>query len=160
MRRIVVDRLGVLVEVEAGEAAGALAPFVCQRIGEAEVVEEDVAFRLVEVVLPDPVLLVHGAEAGELPGDRLPMALGQGEHVLGAPHHVDHRPAEERLVVVVAAAPAPFVPPDELAVVPGEVLEKGVDGVVEEVDQVAFPHRPGGQLGNRDVGGDAGVGHG
>ena len=76
--RVVVPDRRVVAGVEAGELARPEAQAAVGRIGEAEVVEEDVALGNVEDVLGLVVLVVNRAAAGQLPRHSLPAASGRG----------------------------------------------------------------------------------
>ncbi len=106
MLAIVVDRFGILVQVESGEASRPYGEAGVGRIGHAQVVEEDVALRLVELVFAPGVLLVHGTAPGEQSRDPFPAAMRHFQQMVATPHQVDEGPAEERLVEIVGAAAA------------------------------------------------------
>jgi hypothetical protein len=57
-------------------------------------------------------------------------------------HEIDEWPVEERLVIIVGGATTPLVIPDELAIITGKVLEKWMDGRIEDVEQSALPEGP------------------
>ena len=152
--RVVVPDRGIVAGVEAGELARPEAQAAVGRIGEAEVVEEGVALGDVEDVLGLVVLVLDRAAAGQLPRHSLPAAVGELDQVGTAPHQVEQGPVEVRLVVVVRAAAAPGVVPDELAVVAHVAVDEGVDALLHRRHQVALLHRPGGGAGHRHGGAD------
>ena len=96
--------------------------------------KEDVAFRLVHLIFADTVLFTDRTEACQLLGDCLPLAICQREQVVSTAHQVDEGPIEERFVIVVGTAAAPFVLPDKLSILPREVVEEGLDRLIHRIE--------------------------
>ena len=119
-------------------------------------VKADVAFSLVHLVFADAVFLADRAQAGQLAGDGLPLAVGQVQQVLAAAHQIHERPVKKRLVEIVGAAAAPLVLPDEFAVLAGEVIEERLHRLVQGVEKATLPHGPVGWRVERDIGGYGG----
>ena len=149
MFRVVVNGIGIFVEVEACKTLRTLTPPVPIRMCQTQVEKEDVTFRLVHLVLLNTILLVDRAEARQLLGNRLPLAVCQREQMVATAHQINKGPIKERFVIVVGTAATPFVVPDELAIVPCKVIEKRLDRPVHRVEQSPFPDRPRGQPRNR-----------
>ena len=90
--RVIVGRVGVLVQIQAGKPPGALAVALVGRVGQAQKVEVDVAFALVELVVSPLILVQHRAEFRQLFCDSVPLPLPQGEHMIAAAEQIVKRP--------------------------------------------------------------------
>ena len=121
-------------------------------MGQTQVVKADVAFGLVHLVFADAVFLADRAQASQLAGDGLPLAVGQVQQVFAAAHQIHEWPVEKRLVEIVGAAATPLVLPDEFAVLASEVVEKRLHRLVQGVEEAALPHGPVGWRVEWDIG--------
>ena len=95
-----------------------------------------------QLVFTDAILLAHGTHPRQLSSHRLPLAVCETEQMVATAHEIDEWPVEERLVIIVGGATTPLVIPDELAIITGKVLEKWMDGRIEDVEQSALPEGP------------------
>ena len=112
---VVVGRVGVLVEVEAGEAPGALDQFGIRRVGQAQQVEVDVALGLVELVVTELIFFVDVAQARHLARDRVPLLQPKRQQLICAAEQVQQREVIEALIEVVGAIAAlELLAPDQL----------------------------------------------
>ena len=82
--RIIVGRVGVLVQIQAGKPPGAFAVALVGRVGQAEKVKVDVALALVELIVAPFILVQHRAEFRQLSGDGVPLALPQCKQMISA----------------------------------------------------------------------------
>jgi len=80
--RVVVGRGGIFVHIQPGEALGPLPVALIGGVRQTEEVEIDVALGLVELIAAPLVLVEHRAQAGQLAGDGIPLALAQGKQMI------------------------------------------------------------------------------
>ena len=106
---VVIGRLRIFVEVEAGVAFGALDVLLVGGIGQAQLVEEGVALALVHPVIALRVFFdEHGVAVsrvvvGKLGGDAVEGLVRMVEDVVATTEQIEQRPVVEALVGVVKA---------------------------------------------------------
>ena len=86
---IIIGGIRVFVEVESGKSTGALPVTLVVGIGQTEEVEVDVAFPLVELIIPALIFLVHQSKIGELARDGVPLALAQIKQMVTAAQQIE-----------------------------------------------------------------------
>ena len=98
---VIVGRVGVFVEIEAGKALGAFTVNWVRRIGQAEEIEVDIALTLVKLIIAQLILFVHHACPRQLRGNAIPDVLAVCKQMVAATEQVKERPIVGTFVKII-----------------------------------------------------------